>query len=76
MDRSASIAGRRGAMTILPMKLRKKMEARRRIGPIRERKVGSGSFAPVAGLFKFNSSHRFWERSFTKWQVKRQTAFG
>jgi len=75
-DRSFSIAGRRGAMMILPVMLRKKMEARRRIGPIWERKLESASFAPVAGLFKFNSSHRFWEPSFTKWQGKRQTAFG
>jgi hypothetical protein len=38
MERSASMAGSKGAMMILPMKLRKKMEARRRIGPIWERK--------------------------------------
>jgi hypothetical protein len=33
------MAGSRGAMMTLPVKLRKKMETRRRIGPIWERKV-------------------------------------
>jgi hypothetical protein len=39
MESSASMAGSRGAMMTLPVKLRKKMEARRRMGPIWERKV-------------------------------------
>ena len=57
MDRFASIAGSRGAMTILPMKLRKKMEARRRIGPIRERNAEFASAGSIAGVFNSNSSH-------------------
>jgi hypothetical protein len=51
-DRSFSIAGSRGAMMILPVMLRKKMEARTRIGPIRERKVEPASLGIVVGLFK------------------------
>ena len=57
MERSASMAGSRGAMMILPVKLRKKTEARRRIGPIRERKLEPDSVGTVGGLFKSNSSH-------------------
>jgi len=51
-DRSFSIAGSKGAMMILPMKLRRKMEAKRRIGPIWERKEESASVETVLGLFK------------------------
>jgi hypothetical protein len=57
MERSASMAGSRGAMTILPMKLRKKMEARRRIGPIWERRVEPDSVGTRVRLFKSNSCH-------------------
>jgi hypothetical protein len=49
-DRSFSIAGSRGAMTILAVMLRKKMEARTRIGPNWARKVEPGSAGTVAGL--------------------------
>ena len=66
MDRSASMAGRRGARMILPMKLRKKMEARRRIGPIWERNAESASTGSVARWFKSNSPHRFCDASFIR----------
>jgi hypothetical protein len=51
-DRSFSIAGSKGAMMILPVMLRKKMEAKRRIGPIWERKEESASVDTLLELFK------------------------
>jgi hypothetical protein len=57
MERSASMAGSRGAMTILPMKLRKKMEARRRIGLIWERK--DVLFSPGVIVESFNRMKLF-----------------